>query len=87
MSSPSNYIEPSAAVAGVVIAGGRSVRFHGEKAAKRIQFPQTGAFANVNTRSDLAVIASKLEQDAFEQLHRSRSLGLRVPPAGEGYQR
>lgn len=37
--------------------------------AKRVHFADTAAFANVNTRPDLAVLASRLESEASEHTH------------------
>ena len=37
--------------------------------AKRVHFADTAAFANVNTRPDLAALASRLESEAYERTH------------------
>jgi molybdopterin-guanine dinucleotide biosynthesis protein A len=35
--------------------------------AQRVHFEPPEAFANINTREDLAVVARRLEQEAFER--------------------
>lgn len=37
--------------------------------AKRVHFDHAAAFTNVNTRPDLAVIAARLESEAYERTH------------------